>query len=101
APWHDDVRRARQKTCAIDECRPGGDIEAAEHVGPAAIAAHGSAQTARAIRQAADWFDHDAAALCSFRRRRGQDCTGAWFALRSAGISAGDAHVDGRRVLAY
>src|SRR5262249_27091785 len=67
----------------------------AEHVGPAAIAAHGSAQTARAIRQAADWFDHDAAAFGGFRRRCGQDCTGAWFTLRSTGMSAGDAHGDG------
>src|SRR5215813_14868288 len=61
-PWHDAVSRARQKAGAVDECRPASDIEAAEYVGPAAIAAHGSTQAARAIRQAANWFDHDAAA---------------------------------------
>src|SRR5262249_58294419 len=82
-PWHDAVSRARQKTCAVDERRPAGDIEATEDVSPTAIAAHGGAQAARAIRQAPHWRDHDAAAFGGFGRRRGQDCTGAWFALRS------------------
>ena len=93
-----ECRRALQWLLDLCLRGPRCRLRAGEHVGPAAIAAHGGAQAARAIRQAADWFDHDAAAFGSFRRRRGQDCTGARFALRSTGMSAGDAHVDGGSV---
>src|SRR5262249_42343409 len=68
-PWHDAIDRAGQKARAVDEGRPAGGVEATENVGPRTMAAHGRAQAARAIRQAADRFDHNTAAFGSFRRR--------------------------------
>ena len=74
-----------------------GGIEAAEHVGPGAIAANRGAQAALAVRQAAD-LPHDNAAACgSVRRCGGQQRAGARLAVGFTGMPAGYADVDRRQ----
>ena len=73
-------------------------IEAAENVGPRAVAAQRGAWAARAIGKAAHRAHGHFRSRGGAFDRRGEHGAGTQFAVRLTDGPAGDAHIDGRRV---
>ena len=100
APGHNAVGGAGEEPRAFDQRAGAGFVEAAEHIGPGAVAAHGGAGAARAVGEAADRPHVDFGAGGGLRGRGGEHRAGARLAVGLAAVSrppAGDADIDGRQ----